>query len=83
MFGVTVVKSKLISIGFSQNSEWTYLFDGSSMDGWHQYNSDKMSSAWSIEDGELVLDSNDDNLSRGNDIAVSYTHLTLPTKRIV
>ena len=49
------------------------------MDGWHQYNSDKMSSAWSIEDGELVLDSNDDNLSRGNDIVTekSYTNFEL------
>ncbi|GIS01298.1 MAG: hypothetical protein CM15mP102_21180 [Flavobacteriales bacterium] len=55
----------IISIGFSQNSEWTYLFDGKSLDGWHQYNSDKMSDAWSIENGELVLDSNDDNASYG------------------
>jgi|TARA_B100001741_G_C16464309_1_gene556780 hypothetical protein len=75
----TLLFLSIISIGFSQNSEWTYLFDGSSMDGWHQYNSDKMSSAWSIEDGELVLDSNDDNLSRGNDIVTekSYTNFEL------
>ena len=39
----------ITSIGLSQNSEWTYLFDGKSLDGWHQYNSDKMSDAWSIE----------------------------------
>ena len=31
------------SIGFSQNTEWTYLFDGKTFDGWHQYNKDKMS----------------------------------------
>ena len=23
------------SIGFSQDSEWTYLFDGETLNGWH------------------------------------------------
>ena len=55
------------------------MFDGKSLDGWHQYNSDKMSDAWSIENGELVLDSNDDNASMGNDILTekSYTNFEL------
>ena len=26
------------SFGFSQDSEWTYLFDGKTLDGWHEYN---------------------------------------------
>jgi hypothetical protein len=26
------------SIGFSQDSEWTYLFDGETLNGWHEYN---------------------------------------------
>jgi hypothetical protein len=56
------------SIGFSQDSEWTYLFDGSSLDGWHQYKSEKISEAWYIENDELVLNSRNDNISRGNDI---------------
>jgi len=39
------------SFSFSQNSEWTYLFDGKTFNGWHQYNKDKMSDAWYIENG--------------------------------
>ena len=58
------ISSSLIS----QESDWKYLFDGSSLEGWHQFKSNKMSEAWYIEDGELVLNSNNDNISRGNDI---------------
>ena len=47
----------------NDKSDWIYIFDGKSFDGWHQYNSDVIGNQWSI--------------------AVSYTHLTLPTKRIV
>ena len=55
------------SIGFSQDSEWTYLFDGSSLDGWHQYKSEKISEAWYIENDELVLNSQNDNISRSEE----------------
>ena len=30
------------SIGFSQDAEWNYLFDGASLDGWYKFKSDKM-----------------------------------------
>tara|TARA_S200000501_G_scaffold28369_1_gene24145 strand:- start:1867 stop:2652 length:786 start_codon:yes stop_codon:yes gene_type:complete len=56
------------SIGFSQDSEWNYLFDGTSLDGWYKFKSDKISEAWYIENGELILKSNNDNISGGNDI---------------
>ena len=56
------------SIGFSQDAEWNYLFDGASLDGWYKFKSDKISEAWYIEDGELILKSNNDNISGGNDI---------------
>ena len=46
------------SIGFSQNTEWTYLFDGKTFDGWHQYNSDEIGSQWSINNGELIFTNN-------------------------
>ena len=67
------------SIGFSQDTEWTYLFDGKTFDGWHQYNKDKMSDAWYIENGEMVLRSNNDNESLGNDIVTdkSFTNFEL------
>ena len=67
------------SFSFSQNSEWTYLFDGKTFNGWHQYNKDKMSDAWYIENGEMVLKSKNDNVSWGNDIVTdkSYTNFEL------
>ena len=67
------------SFSFSQNSEWTYLFDGKTFNGWHQYNKDKMSDAWYIENGEIVLKSKNDNVSWGNDIVTdkSYTNFEL------
>lgn len=35
--------------------EWTVLFDGTSFDGWKEYQSDGVSAHWKIEDGALVL----------------------------
>ena len=66
---ITILIFVLISgQAISQESDWKYLFNGSSLEGWHKYKSDKMSDAWYIENGELVLNSNNDNVSRGNDI---------------
>lgn len=61
------------SSAFSQTSEWEYLFDGKSFNGWHQYNKNVMSDAWYIENGEMVLKSNNDNVSWGNDIVTDRT----------
>ena len=61
------------SSAFSQTSEWEYLFDGKSFNGWHQYNKNVMSDAWYIENGEMVLKSNNDNVSWGNDIVPDKT----------
>ncbi|SDD83264.1 protein of unknown function [Pricia antarctica] len=35
--------------------EWTALFDGTSFDGWKEYQNDEVSDNWKIEDGALVL----------------------------
>lgn len=35
--------------------EWTMLFDGSSLDGWKEYQKDKVSEHWKIEDKALVF----------------------------
>ena len=69
----------LTSSLYSQNNEWVYLFDGKTFNGWHQYNKEKMSEAWYIENGELALKSNNDNLSLGNDIVTdkSFTNFEL------
>ena len=34
--------------------EWTLLFDGSSFDGWKEYNKEGVSENWKIEDGAMV-----------------------------
>ena len=62
-----------ISIGFSQDSEWTYLFDGKTLNGWHEYNGEKISKNWSVDNGDLVFTAPDDNLSRGQDIITDKT----------
>ena len=51
------------SFGFSQDSEWTYLFDGKTLDGWHEYNGDEIRKIWSAKNGELVFTAPNDNLS--------------------
>ncbi|NNC34925.1 MAG: DUF1080 domain-containing protein [Croceitalea sp.] len=38
-----------------QKNEWTILFDGTSMDGWHEYLGEGVSEAWKLEDGAMVF----------------------------
>ena len=58
--------------------EWLDLFDGVSFQGWHQFNSSKMSDAWTIEDGAMVLPDGTGN-GKGNDIVTDneYTNFEL------
>ena len=46
-----------VSCGPSQKKvkEWTYLFDGSSMEGWRAYNESKMPPGWKIIDSVLTF----------------------------
>ena len=46
-----------ISCGPNQNKtkEWTYLFDGSSMEGWRAYNESEMPPGWKIIDSVLTF----------------------------
>jgi len=37
-------------------SEWIYLFDGTSTDGWRAYNGDALPPGWIAKDGELTFD---------------------------
>ncbi|NQW28780.1 MAG: DUF1080 domain-containing protein [Flammeovirgaceae bacterium] len=37
-------------------SDWIYLFDGSSLDGWRGYNGTTMPPGWTIEEGSLTFD---------------------------
>ena len=36
--------------------KWTLLFDGTSFNGWHQFNKEVMSPAWRIEEGAMIFD---------------------------
>ena len=38
------------------DSEWTYLFDGTSTDGWRGYNAETLPPGWVIEEGVLTFD---------------------------
>ncbi len=35
---------------------WKLLFDGKTMDGWHNFKSDKIGPAWKVTDGAMYLD---------------------------
>jgi hypothetical protein len=37
-------------------SEWTYLFDGTSLDGWRGYGMDALPPGWTIKDSTLTFD---------------------------
>ena len=46
----------------TQEDDWTYLFDGTSTDGWRGYNAETLPEGWVIEDGSLK------SLGKGGDI---------------
>lgn len=37
-------------------TDWTYLFDGSSLEGWRGYNEDSLPPGWTIQNKELIYD---------------------------
>ena len=39
-----------------KKSEWTYLFDGTSLEGWRGYNMDSLPPGWTIKDSVLTFD---------------------------
>ena len=45
---------------------WKLLFDGKSTKGWHLYNEGEKKSAWSAQDGELLINLNKENAERGD-----------------
>ena len=61
-----------ITTGISENnSEWTYLFDGTSLEGWRGYNMDSLPPGWTIKDSTLTFDTRlglEQNYTGGKDI---------------
>lgn len=44
------------TIKTNTESEWIYLFDGTSTEGWRAYNGETLPSQWVIKDGALTFD---------------------------
>ena len=42
------------------NEEWTSLFDGQTMNGWHQYNGEGVGEEWSVVDGVMTFEPKED-----------------------
>lgn len=40
----------------AMKNEWTSLFDGKTLTGWHQYNGDKIGAEWSVADGVMTFE---------------------------
>lgn len=45
-----------VEIAQEQTSEWTYLFDGTSLEGWRGYGMDALPPGWTIKDSTLTFD---------------------------
>lgn len=57
--------------GKESDSDWIYLFDGSSLEGWRAYNGDKMPAQWLIKDGTLTFETvqkSENDFQGGRDI---------------
>ena len=68
-FGILCLTSLFISC--NNESEWIYLFDGKTTDGWRGYNSEIMPPGWTAKDGMLMFDTElelEQNYKGGRDI---------------
>lgn len=57
--------------GSTSESDWIYLFDGASTEGWRAYNGDALPPQWVIKDGALTFDTEarlEADRKGGNDI---------------
>ena len=69
IFGILCLTFFFISC--NNESEWIYLFDGETTDGWRGYNSEIMPPGWTAKDGMLMFDTElelEQNYKGGRDI---------------
>ena len=55
----------------TESTDWIYLFDGTTTDGWRAYNGDKLPAQWTIGDGALTFDTalkTEEEFKGGHDI---------------
>ena len=55
----------------SEESSWQSLFDGSTLNGWHNYLADTIGAGWTVEDGAITLDPTKE---KGGDILTDKTY---------
>ena len=61
----------LTACGSKKNSDWIYLFDGETTDGWRAYNGETIPDKWAAVDGNLTFDTElklEEEWSGGGDI---------------
>ncbi|HYF69045.1 MAG TPA: DUF1080 domain-containing protein [Ohtaekwangia sp.] len=70
----TITDSMAQNILTSQEMKegWVLLFDGKTTDGWRNFNSDKIGSAWKVTDGTLHLDTSGGE--KGGDIITNNAY---------
>jgi len=68
LLALTVLSCKT---GTTSESDWIYLFDGTSTEGWRAYNGESLPPQWVIKDGALTFDTEarlEADRKGGNDI---------------
>ncbi len=72
----SIILIQLISCNNTSDSEWEYIFDGETFNGWHVYNAESIGSEWSINNGELIFTNNEEY---GQDLVTDkeYTNFKL------
>ena len=67
----------------NDQSDWIYLFDGKTTDGWRAYNGDEIPEKWAVVDGELTFNTDlklEEDWKGGGDIILSLIHISEPTR---
>ena len=54
-----------------KKQDWQLLFDGKTLNGWKGYNSEKMFSCWSVQNGELVCQGEGGSVTAGDIITAA------------
>ena len=72
---LTLIASSFLNAKHHKSGELKSIFDGKTLNGWSQKNG---TAFYVVKDGAIL-----GTTKEGSPNSVSYTHLTLPTKRIV
>lgn len=71
---ILIIFLSVLVLSCKTESEWIYLFDGTSTEGWRAYNGESLPPQWVIKDGALTFDTEsrlESERKGGNDIIYS------------